>query len=172
MSASLRKRPPDGRLLRYEKHNDGRWSENMWRVVAGYKFGNATLAAQYENAKSDSDYRDRAAYGIFGNYTMGAITLKANYLKAKDAKNSSDSGARQISLGADYALSKRTTVYALYAKVNNDNNAYFSMGIGGGTSDRIDVNDTVALAMMFPPSVSASSTPSNSMPGKPGLNEA
>jgi predicted porin len=125
----------------YEKHNDGTFDESMWRVVAGYKFGDFKLAAQYESADSDDDVQDRNAYGVFANYSMGAITLKANYLRAGDYKGSTDSGAKQFSIGADYALSKRTTVYALYAKVTNDNNdGYFSMGIGGGTSDRIDVN--------------------------------
>jgi predicted porin len=127
----------------YEKHNDGSDNDKMWRVVAGYKFGDASIAAQYENMSSNyDDVNDRAAYGIFGNYTMGAITLKANYLKAKNYKSSTASGAKQYSLGADYALSKRTTVYALYAKVSNDSNdGYFGMGIGGGTSDRIAPNN-------------------------------
>lgn len=133
--------------LGYEKHDNSTTTtsqnDSIWRLVAGYKIGDAKIGALYEKTKSNyDDVNQRKAWGLFGNYTMGAITFKANYLKVGDYKNSTDSGAKQYTIGADYALSKRTTVYALYGKVSNDSNdGWFSMGIGGGTSDRVDVNN-------------------------------
>jgi predicted porin len=106
---------------------------SIWRLVGGYKFGNFKLGAQYERGSADDvlAVADRNAWGVFGNYAMGNITLKANYLTVGDYKGVNDSGAKQYTLGADYALSKRTTAYALYAKVKNDTNAGF--GVGGST---------------------------------------
>jgi predicted porin len=115
----------------------------MWRLVGGYSFGNAKLGALYENSKSDTLARDRSAWGVFANYAIGAITLKANYLTAGDYKGTNDSGAKQYTLGADYSLSKRTTAYAYYVKVKNDTNAAFALGIGGGTTDRTTSTVTV-----------------------------
>jgi predicted porin len=61
---------------------------------------------------------------------MGAINLKASY--ALSTQNSGAAGAADtkgtlMGLGADYALSKRTTAYATYAKVTNkDGGASYS----------------------------------------------
>jgi predicted porin len=128
----------------YEKHNvsttaTATESRHMWRVIAGYSFGDAKLGAQYEKAAGDTTLAaagsDRKAWGIFGNYAIGAVTLKANYLKADETNNVANSGAKQYTLGADYALSKRTTAYAFYAKVKNDSAANYGLGFGGGDSN-------------------------------------
>jgi predicted porin len=37
-------------------------------------------------------------------------------------------------LGADYALSKRTTVYGTYSRVSNTDGANFSAGLAGGAA--------------------------------------
>jgi predicted porin len=129
----------------YERHNTNALvaavntgvDRSLWRMVAGYKFGDAKLGALYENGSADAALvtADRNAWGVFGDYAIGAITLKANYLKVGDYKGVSSSGAKQYTLGADYSLSKRTTAYAYYAKIKNDTNAAFDLGVGGGVSD-------------------------------------
>jgi len=124
----------------YERHNAATGltttaSRHMWRAVGGYSFGDAKLGALYESGSSDTTLTpeaDRKAWGLFGNYGIGAVTLKANYLKVDTAKNTSNTGAHQWTVGADYALSKRSTLYALYAKVKNDTGAAF--GLGGNSS--------------------------------------
>lgn len=125
--------------LGYERHNttavvgavtNTDVDRSMWRLVGGYSFGNFKLGALYERGSADDVLADadRNAWGLFGNYAMGNVTLKANYLSVGDYKGTDDSGANQYTLGVDYALSKRTTAYALYAKVKNDNNAEFDIG--------------------------------------------
>jgi len=63
---------------------------------------------------------------------MGAINFKASF--ATSTQNSGAAGAADtkgtlLGLGADYALSKRTTAYTTYAKVSNkDGGASFSAG--------------------------------------------
>ena len=119
---------------------------SIWRLVGGYTFGDFKLAAQYERThSSDVDAFDRNAWGLFGNYAIGAVTLKANYMKVDDYKNSSNTSAKQYTVGADYSLSKRTTAYAFYAKVKNDSGAAFGLGSGGGVSDQ-----TVGVAGVDP----------------------
>jgi predicted porin len=133
----------------YERHNiagidpapDGAFDadSSMWRVVGGYSFGNFKLGAQYEKGTGDDDRANRKAWGLFANFAMGNVTLKANYLSVGEYDDSNDTGAKQYTLGADYALSKRTTAYALYAKVKNDTNAAF--GVGGQTGSDSTVNN-------------------------------
>ncbi|MBN8767520.1 MAG: hypothetical protein ABT22_11230 [Thiobacillus sp. SCN 64-317] len=131
----------------YEKHNTlnaatspNDISSKIWRVIAGYSFAGAKIGGLYEKASGDlltnnDNLADRKAWGLFGNYAIGAITLKANYLKADDTSNIANSSAKQYTLGADYALSKRTTAYAFYAKVKNDTNASYGLGAGAGPSN-------------------------------------
>ncbi|MBW8329416.1 MAG: porin [Thiobacillus sp.] len=131
--------------LGYERHNvvdvlavpENDLSRSMWRLVAGYSFGNFKLGGQYERGSGDTglDEADRNAWGLFGNYAMGNIVLKANYLSVGEYKGVDDSGANQYTLGVDYNMSKRTTVYALYAQVKNDNNAFFDLGRAQGLGD-------------------------------------
>ena len=113
-----------------------------WKLGGGYKFGNAKLGLIYENIKlSDAaggfDMKRNAWY-LNGMYTMGNVDLKAAYGNAGDVKTSagtlSDSGAKTYSLGADYNMSKRTKVYALYTKTKNDTNASYGVGAGQGSS--------------------------------------
>jgi len=130
----------------YEKHNvlnsltsPNDISSKIWRVIAGYSFAGAKIGGLYEKASGDlvnnnDNLADRKAWGLFGNYAIGAITLKANYLKAEETNNVSNSGAKQYTLGADYALSKRTTAYAFYAKVKNDGTALAGGAYGLGAA--------------------------------------
>ncbi|MGE5320046.1 MAG: porin [Hyphomicrobiaceae bacterium] len=129
----------------YEKHDGlvatGDISSHIWRLVGGFSFAGAKLGAQYEEAKGDlavngDSAADRKAWGVFGNYAIGAVTLKANYLKADETNNVANSGAKQYTLGADYALSKRSTAYVYYAKVKNDSAAGYGLGFGGGDSNK------------------------------------
>lgn len=134
--------------LGYERHNTLTGATNtsvdrtMWRLVGGYTIGDLKLGAQYENGSADTALAtaDRNGWGLFANYTMGAIVLKANYLSVGDYEGQNDSGAKQYTLGADYMLSKRTTVYALYAKVKNDTSAGFGLGINSTSSDATGAN--------------------------------
>jgi len=128
--------------LGYERHNSvsggNDVDRSMWRLVGGYTIGDLKLGAQYENGKDDgmTADADRNGWGVFANYTMGAIVLKANYLSVGDIDTASDTGAKEYTLGVDYNLSKRTTAYAFYAQVKNDNAARFGLGSGAGDSDR------------------------------------
>ena len=105
----------------------------------------------YEKASGDlgaanDNLADRKAWGLFANYAIGAVTLKANYLKADETSNVANSSAKQYTLGADYALSKRTTAYAFYAKVKNDSAA----GLRSGRCRYQQYRPAVPLVLILP----------------------
>ena len=63
---------------------------------------------------------------------MGDMALMAAYAMADEAGGVADTGANQFSLGASYALSKTTGVYALYSMVGNDSAGNYSLeGVNG-----------------------------------------
>ena len=56
-----------------------------------------------------------------------AGTVMASYIHVND-KAGTNADANQFALGYSYALSKRTSTYASYAKISNKNNAGFTVG--------------------------------------------
>lgn len=124
----------------YEKHNLSKVAntgndEKAWRLVGGYSFGDVKVTALYQKVNDIGGTSDsRKTWSVGGAYKMGATTLKAQYINAGDVSNTSNTGANLWALGADYALSKRTTAYAAYARTNNDDAANF-MAYSGGHGD-------------------------------------
>ena len=117
-----------------------------WKLGAGYTFGNFVVNAIYDNIKvknnattfTSGTEAKRSAWGLNGVYNMGNIALKAGFYDAGKISHSTDTGAKMYEVGGDYMLSKRTKLYALYAHVNNQNNADYcvggsaDVGFGGG----------------------------------------
>ncbi|MCA1978065.1 MAG: porin [Thiobacillus sp.] len=126
--------------LAYEKHNNLNATgddRDAWKAGVGYKFGDAQLGLIYEDAETvlgANNVKSRKAWYLNGQYTMGAIVLKAAYGRAGDVKTQADTSARTFDLGADYNLSKRTKMYAVYQKTNNDTNGTYGLGAGQGSA--------------------------------------
>lgn len=109
------------------------------RAAAGFTFGNAKLVAQYDKLDDDSDTvgtqpGDFDAWMVGGAYTIGNVVLKANYMEGEYDGDALLAGydVEQWTVGADYNLSKRTALYALYTSGTN-----VCLGCGAGSSDRI-----------------------------------
>ncbi|MCD6706390.1 MAG: porin [Thiobacillus sp.] len=94
---------------------------DAWKVGLGYAFGNAKLGAVYESIDSDvaASANTRDAWYVSGVYSMGAIDLKAAYGVSEDGDSAADTEFDYWTVGADYNLSKRTKLFALYATVEN-----------------------------------------------------
>jgi predicted porin len=97
------------------------------RGAAGFTMGALKFVGQYD--KLDRDAGDYDAWMAGVAYTMGAITLKGNYMDG-DFDNAAD--PKQFNVGADYAMSKRTKLYAVYTDGEN-----VTLGGGAGSSDQI-----------------------------------
>lgn len=109
------------------------------KLGLGYKFGGATVGFIAEHMKFDQmpggvtiTHND---YYLNGSYTMGSNVVKAAFGKAGTLScsgcNGAD-GAKQYVIGADHNFSKRTSVYALYSKMNNDTGGSYGLGGNGG----------------------------------------
>lgn len=124
-------------------YGDGDFHENNnlgahIRAAAGYSFGNFKLVGQYDSLEDDTSgdtgVGDYDAWMVGGAYTMGNIVFKANYMEGE--YDNAELEPNQWTIGADYNLSKRSSVYALYAKSED-----VILGSGGGSSDRIVSGD-------------------------------
>lgn len=119
--------------------------QKAWKLGAAYSIMDFTLAAMYEKTDDSLGVNGVNLLGhrtwyVSGKYQMGAVALKAAYANAGTAV--ANDGAKSYTVGADYGFSKRTSVYALYTKINNDSNANYNFaynaatGVGGG--DTVD----------------------------------
>lgn len=126
--------------------------QKAWKLGAAYSIMDFTLAAMYEKTDDSLgaggvNLLGHRTWYLSGKYQMGAVALKASYANAGSDDQSfagvtGNDGAKAYTVGADYGFSKRTSVYALYTKINNDTNAAYNFaynaatGVGGG--DTVD----------------------------------
>jgi predicted porin len=126
-------------------------AENTGENTDGYRLGvkapigPVTLTALYQQSNNIGAVvgADRAAYGIGAAFKFGNNIVKAQYYLADSADNSLvDNGASLYAIGYDYNFSKKTVVYAAYAKVENDagTNAFNLGGNGHGETYNTNVN--------------------------------
>ena len=109
---------------------------SSWRVGASYKFGDFKVAGLYQQDQgvagiSDLDYD---AWGLGAAYKMGAFTIKGQYYNGEFDFTGNDGEVDLWAIGVDYSLSKRTTLYAAYAGMGNDDDTAFTP-FGGGHGD-------------------------------------
>ena len=94
-------------------------------LAGSYDLGVAKLQAGYKTDKA-SFYSETFKSTILGvTAPMGALTLKASYVARKLG---SDKVGTQTAVGGVYDLSKRTSVYATYSSLNNEEG--YGMNVG------------------------------------------
>lgn len=100
-------------LLAFERNSVG---DRVAFVAGKYSFGAAALMAAHDDSRtSDGSGRSRAT--TFGaTYQLSQVRLKAGYGRQR----LNDDTNRFASLGADYALSRRTIVYASLGHQRNE----------------------------------------------------
>jgi len=109
------------------------------RVAARYKFGStAQVGLIYESIDSDTvNEWKRDVTGINAKFNITKSTnIRAQYLIADDADNTTDTGAEKISLGVFHKLDKKAEVYIAYGATDNDANAKFQ-AVDGGHGDEV-----------------------------------
>jgi len=108
---------------------------NSTTLAGKYDFGVLALSAAYSTNKTkiNGEDQDKTRNWLLGvSAPIGAkVVLKASYVNLKDKLND-EADARQIAIGADYLLSKRTKLYTAYSKINNDDNAAYTVGHASG----------------------------------------
>jgi predicted porin len=96
-------------------------SDRNTMLGATYDFGLVKLHGAYAVTKTDNGdinlvKADDAMIGASKNFGPGM--LMATYVR-RDDKSSNNRDANQIALGYNYFMSKRTTLYAAYARIDN-----------------------------------------------------
>lgn len=96
----------------------------------GYDFKVARVSmviSDQKNARNVKDV-DGTAWSVLGTVPLGALSLSAGY-SALDDKSARDWDVRQFNLGAQYSLSRRTTLYAFWSRqlVDNGGKAHMLM---------------------------------------------
>ena len=77
-------------------------------LAGKYRFGSAAVMLAHDFSRNAGSVGESRATTLGGTYQMGATTLKAGFGHQRLNQDTH----RFVSLGADYALSKRTTLYA------------------------------------------------------------
>lgn len=129
--------------LAYEVHdfaaaNTGvKTNEKATKLGLGYTQDAFAVGFAYEKTSDNlgvagANALGHNAYYLSGKYNVTASdAVKFAYTKAGQIGAVLNTGANQFSLGYDHAMSKRTTVYALYTKISNQSAAGYSLSNNG-----------------------------------------
>ena len=122
-------------------------SASNWNIAGAWNFGSfGKLSAFYSQIRIDGSvggvaFADRGQDNWFIGYAIpfGQANFKISWGQADGTGASSQRGAKQWAVGADYNLSKRTAIYATLSSINNDNASAFrisaqSSALTAGTS--------------------------------------
>ena len=101
-----------------------------WKLGVGYKMDAFTVNAAYENTSNTVagiDSLGQNNWYLGGKYSFGNDAVKLAYTRAGDVQATANTGAKQWALGYDHSMSKRTTLYALYTRLDNDTGAAYGL---------------------------------------------
>ncbi|MDH3326773.1 MAG: porin [Gammaproteobacteria bacterium] len=114
------------------------------RLIGGVAFGGTRVTGIYEQLDfGDSNAElgwDRSAMGINAVHKMGATTLKAQARIVNDLDSDVDSGAKMYVAGVSHKLAKPFEIYGMYAYLENDKNAKYTLS-GSGHGDKYRPSD-------------------------------
>jgi predicted porin len=102
-----------------------------WNIGGSWDFGMAKAMAMYDNSRYDA-----GAFGVASlkSWLVGALVpvgageIRVAYSRAKFE----DERASKLALGYVHNLSKRTALYATYARISNSDGLALTVGSGGG----------------------------------------
>lgn len=105
-----------------------------WKIGGGYTMDAFNVNAVYESTKTDAvaPLKQNNVY-LSGKYSFGNDAVKLAYTMAGKIDSRAGTDAKQLSLGYDHNLSKRTKVYAIYTQVSNGTAASFGLKNSGST---------------------------------------
>ena len=120
--------------------------ESAYKLGLGYAMDAFAVNFVYEHTKdnigkafalADENTFGHNAYYLGGKFNVSASdAVKLAYARAGDRHMNgagSNTSANQVSLGYDHAMSKRTTVYALYTRLSNSSASGYALMNGGTT---------------------------------------
>lgn len=124
----------------YTKHGQNRqWGLRVHYTLQDFQIGAYIQRVDLGSTSSTCNLSiggcgTRNSGRINAMYAPGSSEFVIGYGWAGDWSNQDDSGTRQLMLGYNYNLSKRTKVYALYTKYNNDTHARYGYSFKSGVN--------------------------------------
>jgi predicted porin len=116
-----------------------------WELAASYTMNAFTINGIYEKTSGQAlglgvDNLDQTNYYLAAKYMVNSSdAVKVAYTHAStnpqagaSSADVANSDAKQYSIGYDHDMSKHTTVYALYTKLNNGDGATYQLGESTG----------------------------------------
>lgn len=114
---------------------------SAWKIGGGYTMDAINVNAIYEKVSVNTvamraltgvagDNKQTNIY-ISGKYSFGNDAVKLAYTQAGKTAGIAATDAKEISVGYDHNLSKRTTVYALYTQISNGTNIGYGLNGAG-----------------------------------------
>ena len=98
--------------------------------------GNTTFANAAFGLAPDQKY-DRRNWFVGASVPLGKFSVLGTFGQVKD-KTLTNADAWKIGVGARYAMSKRTELYADYAHIKNDTNGAYTIGNNIGAGDGVN----------------------------------
>lgn len=102
------------------------------RAAFKYNFGMGTVGLLWDRVKVTDSFGDvkRNAWFIPVTFNVTANgKIVAQYGKAGDVSDTSDTGAKMFAIGYEHSLSKRTTLKAVWSQIKNDKFAAYDFGV-------------------------------------------
>lgn len=100
-------------------------------LAGSYDFGMGAVSAQYVKAKTSVgsvDTNTASVVNVGLKYNVSdANTAKVQFSKAGKSTSVATDGASMLAVGFDHALTKKTSLYVVYAKVSNDAGGTYTM---------------------------------------------
>lgn len=131
--------------LAHEVHREyqiARGTDTGSKIGVSYEFGPLRMAAVVEHLKYETASGDltRIAAYMSARYKLGATTLLGGYSMAREGRGTatrsvgfissgSNTGANQLTVGTEYAFSRRTSVFVYFSRIGNDSAAAYDFAI-------------------------------------------
>lgn len=112
-------------------------NDRVLAVVGAYDFKVANVTVAYTQQKNAKNVKDTNGdtLTIVGSVPINAWRLSASYQMLND-KTSLNHDVKQINVGATYALSKRSSLYAFYSKQKVENGGIASLGLNNSSDSK------------------------------------
>ena len=126
--------------IAYQSISNGLSNTNIitdaWKIGGGYSVDAFAINGVYERISNRNGSGDATAWYLSGKYNVtSADALKLAYTDVNNHVNeAANSGAKQYSVGYDHKMSNRTTLYALYTKLDTDSNGAYALGWNSGST--------------------------------------
>ncbi len=118
-------------MAAYEDQSfDDGTSQDGFRLGGSYGFDVFEVKAIYESLDGDFAANNRDAYGLGGSMKFGANKVMLQWMSADDSDVGNDA-VDFWALGLSHKLGKATEIYGMYATLDNDDAATYSLGRSG-----------------------------------------